>query len=770
MAQLNMTLLGEKTYSEELNDIWGYVDSLGNEYALVGAQDGVSVVDVTDPTDPKEIWWFDGPFSTWRDLKVWNKHCYVTNESNQGLFIIDLSNLPDTTTPSTTWHSGSTFPFNKAHNLFIDENGVAYIMGADLSNGGAIMLDVDTDPMNPIELGLFDTYYLHDGMARGDTLWGSAINNGFFVVIDISNKGNPIILATQNTPSNFTHNAWISDDGDFLYTTDEKSGAYLGAYDVSDLGNISEVDRIQSNPGTGTIPHNTHFMNDYIITSYYRDGITVHDVTEPDNMIEVANFDTYSGSGNGFNGAWGVYPWLPSGNILVSNIEDGLSVHGISYVRGCYLHGIVTDFFTSNPIPNVSVVFLGTSMNGKTDITGNYKTGVADATIYEVEFSAPGYIADTLVAIMVNGSITVLDATLLSRPSFAQTGTVTNASTGNPISGATVSIVSAEFTFDLTTDGSGNFNAPTFYEGLYEVNVGKWGYGTSCSMNFSIDDQTGNITYELDEGYYDDFALDLGWTIASSAAKGIWEIGEPLGTTYNGNPANPDQDVVGGCSDKAYITGNNGSGVGDDDVDNGFTEIKSPIMDLMNYNDPYIEYYRWFFNAAGNGPIDDTLKISITDGTTTVLLEQIADTFPVASWNYASFRVLDYLPLSSTIRLIVNVGDANSGSQNLVEAGFDAFQVVGLVSVPKVSNGKVALTANPNPFSASLEVNYDYMEFGGKSVRLEMRDVAGRVVHIENLSASDGKITLNTDLAKGVYMLQLISDGEVLKSLKVVKG
>ena len=64
VAQLNMTLLGSKTYANELNDIWGYVDSLGNEYALVGAKDGVSVVDVTDPANPTEIWWFDGPFST----------------------------------------------------------------------------------------------------------------------------------------------------------------------------------------------------------------------------------------------------------------------------------------------------------------------------------------------------------------------------------------------------------------------------------------------------------------------------------------------------------------------------------------------------------------------------------------------------------------------------------------------------------------------------------------------------------------------------------
>ena len=57
------------------------------------------------------------------------------------------------------------------------------------------------------------------------------------------------------------------------------------------------------------IPHNSHFINDYIVTSYYRDGVTVHDVANKGNMVEVGNFDTSpSFSGDGFNGCWGVYP------------------------------------------------------------------------------------------------------------------------------------------------------------------------------------------------------------------------------------------------------------------------------------------------------------------------------------------------------------------------------------------------------------------------------------------------------------------------------
>ena len=48
---------------------------------------------------------------------------------------------------------------------------------------------------------------------------------------------------------------------------------------------------------------------------------------ESDALTEIGSFDTYlSPSANtaGTDGAWGVYPFLPSGTILVSDIENGL--------------------------------------------------------------------------------------------------------------------------------------------------------------------------------------------------------------------------------------------------------------------------------------------------------------------------------------------------------------------------------------------------------------------------------------------------------------
>ena len=39
----------------------------------------------------------------------------------------------------------------------------------------------------------------------------------------------------------------------------------------------------------------------------------------------------------------------------------------------------------------------------------------------------------------------------------------------------------------------------------------------------------------------------------------------------------------------------------------GNTILTSPIIDLTNYNDPYVSYYRWFFNGGGFGTPNDEL-------------------------------------------------------------------------------------------------------------------------------------------------------------------
>ena len=97
-AQVNIDLVSQVDYNElhnsDLNEIWGYVDETGIEYALVGAQKGTSIVSLADPQNPLEIFWEPGMESVWRDLKTWGNYAYVTTEAENGLLIIDMNPLP----------------------------------------------------------------------------------------------------------------------------------------------------------------------------------------------------------------------------------------------------------------------------------------------------------------------------------------------------------------------------------------------------------------------------------------------------------------------------------------------------------------------------------------------------------------------------------------------------------------------------------------------------------------------------------------------------
>lgn len=413
-AQTNMDMLGQLSYSDQLSDIWGYVDEEGNEYALVGTYSGLSVVDVTDPANPNEVFFGEGPNSIWRDIKTWGDYAYVSNESSGGVYIVDLSPLPGGSITMTSNFTGSVYPFSSIHNLYIDETGKLYIFGANNGFGGAIICDLTEDPMNPVELGRFDDFYLHDGMARGDTLWGGGIYVGVLAAIDVSDPANPTVMGTVDTPSQFCHNAWVSDDGSHVFTTDEVSSGYIGAYNVTDLDNMIETDRIQTAPGSGVIPHNAHVMNDFIITSYYTEGVVIHDASNPNNIIEVGHYDTSPNySGSGYNGSWGAYPFLPSGNILASDMEEGLYILSVDYIRASFVEGTVTDSITNDPLFNVTVEIVGTELVAQTTFDGAYQFGTTISGVFDVKFSKDEYVTKVMNDVeIISGELVVIDAAL----------------------------------------------------------------------------------------------------------------------------------------------------------------------------------------------------------------------------------------------------------------------------------------------------------------------------------------------------------------------
>ncbi|MEM6723206.1 MAG: choice-of-anchor B family protein [Bacteroidota bacterium] len=779
VGQQNATVVGTLDYSEDVSDIWGYKDEENNvEYAIVGIFDGVSIVSLADPTNPTEVAFIPGAGSIWRDMKTFGEYAYVTNETSGGVLIVNLSDLPNSVsssefTPQLTVN-GQLGTLTSAHNIYIDENGFAYVVGSDLNSGGMLVFDLNTDPENPTFVGASQPRYSHDIYVVDDIAYASDVFAGIFTIYDVSNKSNIVELATNPTSFFFTHNAWLSDDGDYLFTTDEVGDAPIGSFDVSDFNNIQgplDEFRPPASVGSGVIPHNVHFLNGYLVISYYTDGLIVVDAHEPDIMVQVAQIDTWPGGDGGFNGCWGATPFLPSGLVLASDIQTGLYVIDVNYTRASYIRGNITDFNSGLAINDATITISSAGITESSDLVGDYKTGLAQEGTVSVTYSKPGYNSQTIDVQLVAGQITIQDVALVPAMSFQLNAQVVEFGSGIPIPNAEIRLVSSQFDFNETTDASGNINIVTFFGDDYKIVAGAWGWETIVNDNVAIDENSNNLTIELAPGFVDPFELDLGWTVSGDASTGLWERGEPVGTTLGGQPSNPDFDIDSDVGEVAYVTGNGGGGAGTDDIDGGNSVLTSPVFDATTLNEPHIAYNLWFVNGGGNGNPDDFVSVSLTDGTNTVVLETITNSN--GAWlPRTDFNIEDFLTPSNTMQIIVEAVDQGNG--HVSEAAFDFFALFDgdpSTSIEDVIDEGLKIEAFPSPFYESITINYNLEDsWNGEEVELIISDGLGRIVSVTPINNAQGTLQVGGKLSQGVYFIRFrTADDRSSKLEKVVK-
>lgn len=762
-SQLNMSQLGyvdvPDVHTTVCNDIWGYTDENGNEYAIVGTEDGISIIDVSIPAAASEIAWIPGLNSVWRDIKVSGDHAYVTTEADEGLRIIDLSPLPASTTFTTGLYSGPVGnPWLSAHNIY-EDNGYAYIFGVGRGNGGVVILDVTTDPMNPVEVGEFDNWYAHDGYVINDTGYFAHINDGFFSIVDLTDKANPVLLGTSSTPSIFTHNIWTSTDGDYAFTTDEVSGGYIGSYDVSDPSNIIFLDKIQSSPGNNIMPHNSHVLGDYLVTSYYADGVVIHDISRPHNLVEVANFDTSPLDQPGSVGCWGAYPFFGSGNILGTDRQEGLFILGANLHNGAYLEGNVTEFGTSNPLNNVEVSIDGENIQDFSNVLGDYGTGIESTGTYDVTYFKVLYFPQTISQNLVEGVVVTQDVELQQIPQFNVTVTVLDAVTLNPIENVEVVLNHTFVSHQGLTDINGETSIGLYYQDNYDLIAGKWGHVTSCFEDTLIDNGTAGITIYLDQGIYDDFELDFGWTVFGDAAKGHWVREVPVGVELNGLIENPFTDTDQDCGDKAFVTGNGSTASNTDEVGQGQTVLLSPVFDLSGYVNPHVNFKAFYFNKFGAPNPDDTLFVDIFNGIETINLKKIhIGNTELSQWLSYSIEVPLSFALTPNMQLVVSISDYDA-TLNIAEAAFDYFSVTdySILGFEDVDSEHMLY---PNPFTDIL--NYDGDFIGN----ILVHDITGRLMF-------EGVLEKNMDfgfLKAGAYIIELQDEyGKTQAQFKQIK-
>lgn len=406
----NLQRIGHLSYSPlTLAGCWHFVDHTGGEWALVGTSAGLSVVDLSDPTQPVERFKVNSLQNNWREVKTWAGYAYFCSEAiPSGVTIVNLNYLPDSI-PSKVWEGDGAYAGKVQKNHALQaEDGYLYLCGgANITNG--VVIASLSDPWNPHIISKYSANYVHDCFVRGDTMWTSEIYQGQFGVVDITDRNNPVLVTTHPTPGAFNHNSGLSNDQKTLFTTDEVGGAPLAAFDVSHLDNIQLLDEyLLSKKPQGEV-HNVRVVGeDFLVCPSYRGQLSIVDGSRPSNLIEIA----WDSLGNSL--VWDADPYLPSGIIIATAKNEGLSIYKPNYVHAARLEGLVFDAITGFPLADAKVFVLNTPNADTTGADGVYQTGAAASGIYVVRAERAGYQTRVITNVpMVNDVIASFDIAMV---------------------------------------------------------------------------------------------------------------------------------------------------------------------------------------------------------------------------------------------------------------------------------------------------------------------------------------------------------------------
>ena len=347
LAQISLREFG----SNSANDNWGWKDpETEKEYVLLGLDDGIAFIDISDPENPIFLGKLPTASTTspWRDVKVFKNHAFIVSEAqNHGLQVFDLTKLRSVKNFEIFDASAILEDFGNAHNIWINEaSSFAYVMGSNLYAGGPVFIDI-SDPKNPKILGGYSRErYTHDAHVVNYTgpdpefqgkeiFFGSNSDGGEnnrIVILDVTDKLNPSKISTVDySGPGYTHQGFLTNDHRYFFLGDELDELKFGLktqtriFDFSSLKEPKLHFKYFSN--FPAIDHNGYIVGEYFFLANYSAGLRVIDISEVQNktIFEKGFFDTYPSDNNPkFNGVWSIYPFFESGVIAISDIDSGL--------------------------------------------------------------------------------------------------------------------------------------------------------------------------------------------------------------------------------------------------------------------------------------------------------------------------------------------------------------------------------------------------------------------------------------------------------------
>ena len=369
MSRLSEADLG----TSGVSDNWGWTDPVTSvEYAILAASEGTIFVSLEDPENPVLI----GKLPTHssptlvRDLKVFADHAFIVADvGGHGMQIFDLSQLRSVVAPPVTFEETAHYDgIDEAHNIALNPTtGYAYPVLTDTCSGGLHMLDVST-PTAPTFVGCYGAAgavhdavcFLYDGPDiehQGSEICINADLSGAVAIADVTDKANPATLAIEPYPSAvISHQGWISADHRYYFhgdEGDEGGGQTTRTYvwDIQDLDNPFISGTYSAT--TFAIDHNQYVSGGLLYQANYHAGLRVLELGDltVGELTEIAFLDTRPGQDDPvMGGAWSVYPFFSSGNIVVTDTQEGLFVVQLANGAEIFADGFETGDVSAWPV------------------------------------------------------------------------------------------------------------------------------------------------------------------------------------------------------------------------------------------------------------------------------------------------------------------------------------------------------------------------------------------------------------------------------------
>lgn len=607
------------------NDCWGYVSPSGREYAIMGLEGGYGFVEITNPTNPVIVDTVSGPSSLWHDVKVIGDYAYGVSEGGSGIQVMDLSNIDNGSVSLVrNWTGGG---YSTTHNIVTNEDtGSLWVVGANIGNGGLIHIDISNPELPQLDGGWTDMY-VHDAQVltwdsgplagRELAFCAGGFSGGFtetgLRIVDVTNPNSTQTLSTLFYPSSgYAHQVWVTPDQKYLYLNDELDEGSSVQVTTTRVINIEDP----YNPvfvgtyttGLPAIDHNLYINDEFVFQANYRSGLRVFDNLDPTNPVEVAYIDTYPGSDSAsFNGAWSSYPFFPSGNVIISDIERGLFV---VRVDAAPLQIAVSN---EGELPSVVNPAGGEILTAKA-IT---RDGVGVSSVSLMLDSGNGFNA---IPMSDNGDGTY-SATMPVVPC------------GDDIA----------YYFQADSDNGATSTFPTA--------------GASEAFTAAVVSDTATL-------FADNAETNTGWSVSGDAQDGQWNRGIPAG---GGERADPPTDADG--SGRAWLT-DNVEGNSDVDDGTTTLTSPALDASAGNTTLSFAMWYNNAGNSAVDDSMTIQASNNNGNSWTTILDLGPGDPGTGGGWvNYEFDLDTIFASPSSQVRVRFNVADVGEGS--IVEAGVD---------------------------------------------------------------------------------------------------